>query len=77
MYKELMYKEGQQNKCIVQGMKDLSYEERLRILKLLTLKHMRLSGNMIQVYRFPHNEYDTDVAKYFLHFSENKRTIFS
>ena len=40
------------------GMRDLSYIERLKLLKLPTLAYRKLRGDMIQVYKIIHNIYD-------------------
>ena len=40
------------------GMRDLSYIERLKLLKLPTLAYRRLRGDMIEVYIIIHNIYD-------------------
>ena len=40
------------------GMRDLSYIERLKLLKLPTLAYRRLRGDMIEVYKIIHNIYD-------------------
>lgn len=58
----------------IPGLKELSYENRLRKLKLPTLKHRRLRGDMIQVYKLTHGYYDTPVAEGFLKINVNKRT---
>ena len=40
------------------GMRDLSYIERLKLLKLPTLVYRRLRGDMIEVNKIIHNIYD-------------------
>ena len=40
------------------GMRDLSFIERLKLLKLPTLAYLRLRGDMIEVYKIIHNIYD-------------------
>ena len=40
------------------SMRDLSYIERLKLLKLPTLAYRRLRGDMIEVYKIIHNIYD-------------------
>ena len=42
----------------VAGMKDLSYDQRLRKLKLPTLRFRRLRGDMIEVYKLLHGHYN-------------------
>ena len=44
------------------GMKDISYQERLEILKLPTLVYRRTRGDMIETYKILHNKYYCDVA---------------
>ena len=55
-------------------MLNLSYENRLRVLKLPTLKHRRLRGDMIQVYKLTHGGYNQVIAEGFLTQITNKRT---
>ena len=45
----------------IPGMKDKSYEDRLRALKLPTLAYRRLRGDMIEVYKMMSGLYDTAV----------------
>ena len=40
------------------GMRDLSYIERLKLLKLPTLAYRKLRADMIEVYKIIHNIYD-------------------
>ena len=40
------------------GMRDLSYIEILKLLKLPTLEYLRLRGDMISVYKIIQNRYD-------------------
>ena len=56
---------------LVKGLKDLDYEERLRQLKLLSLLYRRQRGDLIQVYKYSHNHYDT---KTLFHIDEGSRT---
>ena len=42
-------------------MKDKSYEERLRILNLPTLTYRRLRGDMIEVFKFTSELYDSSL----------------
>ena len=58
----------------IPGMKDLSYENRLRILKLPSLRHRRLRGDMIQVYKLTHGGYDSAVSEGLLVPNINKIT---
>jgi hypothetical protein len=43
-------------------MKDLSYSERLRKLKLLTLAYRRVRGDVIEVYKILTGKYDKDAS---------------
>ena len=47
---------------LVQGLQDLGYEEHLQKLKLPSLVYRRLRGDLIQVYKYMHNHYDTEVC---------------
>ena len=47
-------------------MRDLSYIERLKLLKLPTLAYRRLRGDMIEVYKIMHELYDNESAPNFL-----------
>ena len=47
---------------MVIGLADKSYEERLRYLDLPTLRYRRMRGDMINVYKFLHEEYKVDAA---------------
>ena len=47
---------------MVQGLKDLSYPERLRALKLPTLVYHRLRGHMIETYKVIREVYDTEAT---------------
>ena len=44
-------------RCII-GMKDLCYEDRIKILKLPSLEYRRFRGDMIEVYKITHKLYD-------------------
>ena len=46
----------------IPGFKNLSYEERLRRLKLPSLKFRRIRGDMIETYKILCNIYDPDVS---------------
>ena len=56
---------------LVPGLKELSYEERLRALKLPTLVYRRHRGDMIEVYKLVHGIYD-DTAEPIVQFWNNK-----
>lgn len=58
----------------IPGMIHLTYENRLRILKLPTLKLRRLRRDMIQVYKLIDGEYDKVVAEGILIQNDNRRT---
>ena len=45
----------------VPGLSSLSYEERLKVLKLPTLAYRRTRGDMIQVYKILSNGYDNSL----------------
>ena len=52
----------QQATSMLPGMNGISYAERLRKLKLTTLKSRRLRGDMIETYKILHEEYEPAVA---------------
>ncbi|KAK3099765.1 hypothetical protein FSP39_009263 [Pinctada imbricata] len=47
-------------------MKNLSYEERLRKLKLPTLKYRRNRGDMIEVYKIISKKYDPEASNFIM-----------
>ena len=63
------------------GMRDLSYIERLKLLKLPTLAYRRLRGDLIEVYTIIHNIYDHESVPNLLRNNEitknRKQRIFS
>ena len=48
---------------MVPSLKDKSYSERLRALKLPSLEHRRLRGDMIETYKYLHRHYDVKKPK--------------
>ena len=46
-------------KCIP-GMKDMSYEQRLKAMKLPTLKYRRKRGDLIEAYKYTHDMYSVN-----------------
>jgi ribonuclease P/MRP protein subunit RPP40 len=58
----------------VQGIRDLSYPDRLRTLSLTTLTYRRLRGDMVEVYKILHGRYDSRAGHTLLHRSINHRT---
>ena len=46
------------------GLKDMSYSERLRKLKLLTLSFRRIRGDMIELYKILSGKYDREAAPF-------------
>ena len=55
-------------------LKNLNYEERLKILKLPTLKFRRMRGDMIETYKILTGIYDYRVTTNFLVMSSNNYT---
>jgi len=51
---------------LVHGCKHLPYTERLKYLKLPTLKYRRHRGDMIETYKIIHGLYDTAVSLSFM-----------
>ena len=54
------------------GMKNIPYEERLQRLKLPTLAYRRTRGDMIEVYKLLHGNYDSDVSNIIKLHKDNK-----
>jgi len=50
---------------LVNSIKNLTYKDRLKRLKLPTLKYRRIRGDMIEVYNILTNKYDSGVNLYF------------
>ena len=46
------------------GMKDLTYPERLRLLKLPTLSYRRVRGDMLELYKITHDIYDHRASQF-------------
>ena len=57
---------------LLSTIKDKTYPQRLEGLKLPSLEHRRLRGDMIDVYKYTHNLYDTD--RPYLEISQSKTT---
>ena len=55
--------EGVQRRAtkMISGLRDLSYEERLRALKLHSLQYRRDRGDMIECYKFAHGQYTSSL----------------
>ena len=47
---------------LIRGLSGRSYEERLRVLELPTLCYRQLRGDMIQLYKYVNNNYDTNFS---------------
>jgi len=62
--KDIEKVEGVQRRAtkVLPGMKEMAYEDRLRKLKLPTLRHRRIRGDMIETYKIIHKLYDPKVA---------------
>ena len=56
---------------LIPEIKNLSYPERLRKLKLPTLSYRRIRGQMIEVYKMINNIYDKNVSENILTFRPN------
>ncbi|XP_062573658.1 uncharacterized protein LOC134235533 [Saccostrea cucullata] len=58
--------EGVQRKATKQitGISDLTYSERLKKLKLPTLRYRRYRGDMIEIYKNTSGKYDTKAANF-------------
>ena len=57
---------------MVPGLGDLTYSERLRTLKLPSLQHRRLRGDMIETYKYMQGMYSVDKPK----FVKNEREFY-
>jgi hypothetical protein len=57
---------------ILRGLKGKSYEERLKIMKLPSLRYRRLRGDLIEVYKYTHGLYK--VPKGLLEFEARTNT---
>ena len=62
--KDIEKVEGVQRRAtkVLPGMKEMAYEDRLRKLKLPTLRHRRIRGDMIETYKIIHKLYDPKVT---------------
>ena len=49
---------------VIPGLSELSYEERLKKLKLPTLKYRRTRGDMIEMFKILTGKYDSDVSNF-------------
>jgi len=64
---------------LVINVKKLHYEERLRRLKLLTLKYRRIRGDMIELYKIFAEKYDNNTTEWITrkciekHYTRNHR----
>jgi hypothetical protein len=47
---------------LIPGLSDLSYEDRLRPLKLPSLSYRRSRGDMIEVYKIMSGKYDPEIS---------------
>jgi len=56
------------------NLKELSYPDRLRKLKLPSLRYRRLRGDMIETFKIVHGYFDPIVAKGLIHLSDNHIT---
>ena len=57
---ELVEKVQKRATKLIISLKHLPYTERLKQLKLPTLKYRRLRGDMIEVFKLVHNYYDLE-----------------
>lgn len=57
---------------LIPGLRDLSYEHRLKTLKLPTLEHRRKRGDMIETFKILNNHYDPELVGHL--FEINPRT---
>ena len=57
---ELLERVQQRATKLVPELRELSYEERLRILDLPSLEYRRLRGDVIEAYKYVHSKYSVD-----------------
>ena len=58
---------------LIPGLSDLSYEDRLRRLKLPSLSYRRSRGDMIEVYKIMSGKYDPEMSNIFQHQEQENR----
>ena len=58
----------------IAGMKDLEYEDRLKLLKLPSLEFRRLRGDMIEVFKIMHGFYDAATTNHLLTLNQSSTT---
>jgi hypothetical protein len=59
---------------LIPSLKNLEYADRLRKLKMPTLKYRRYRGDMIETFKIPSGIYDKEVTDGMLELDENTRT---
>jgi ribonuclease P/MRP protein subunit RPP40 len=59
---------------MVPNLRDMPYEERLRVTKLPSLAYRRLRGDMIEVYKYLHNKYNVNSNQLLTQINNNSRT---
>ena len=59
---------------LIPGFKDLTYEERIRKLKLPTLKYQRLQGDLIEIFKILTKKYDPDACQNLIRLRKNSET---
>ena len=57
-YKDALENVQRRATKLINGMRDMSYPDRLRKLKLPTLAYRRIRGDMIELYKLIHGNYD-------------------
>ena len=64
--KDMEILENVQRRCtrLLPYLKDLSYEDHLRMVKLPTLSYHRWRGDLIEVYKMLHGFYDKETASF-------------
>ena len=58
---------------LIPGLSDLSYEDRLRRLKLPSLSYRRSRGDVIEVYKIMSGKYDPEISNIFQHQEQENR----
>ena len=61
-YKDALENVQRRATKLINGMSDMSYPDRLRKLKLPTLAYRRIRGDMIELYKLIHGNYDRNTS---------------
>lgn len=62
---------------VIPGMKELTYEERLKKINLPSMHYRRLRGDMIEVWKYLHNKYKVDYSSNWMKIPKCEGTVSS